>query len=260
MKTSTLSIYTLLGFASSSAIAASVAINFSENTNQNFNQNSPIGPTGINSANWNNTTNRDSGSLAAGSITNLIDDSGASTGTSLTWSSNNVYYNREDGVGSDQAKLAVGYLDDTASAISISLTSVTYAQYRVYILLSSDQGQTGATTYTTTSDILINGQNPLGQIINGSNTGANATAYGSIIDANAGAGNNWVQILGDGAGSQTQTGNYFTFETSGDLTITSGRTGGRGSIAGVIVEAVPEPSSTALIGLAGLALIIRRRK
>lgn len=33
-----------------------------------------------------------------------------------------------------------------------------------------------------------------------------------------------------------------------------------GSVAGVNFDAVPEPSSTALLGLGGLALILRRRK
>lgn len=244
--------------------AGSIALNFAENdANQVFAGGNNIGPTSIDSSNWNNTIDRDSGTLATGSLSNLIDDSGAMTATTVSWGSDNVYYNREDGTGNDQRKLSVGYLDDTNSNISINFSGITYSSYRIYILLSSDEGQTTATNYTVTDNIIANGLNVTGQIINGNNTGANVTAYGSIVDALNGAGSEWVELTGDGAGSQTQTGNYLVLDgLSGDLTITSGRNGGRGSIAGIIIEdtTIPEPGTFALVGLGGIAFLLRRRK
>ena len=54
-----------------------------------------------------------------------------------------------------------------------------------------------------------------------------------------------------------------TTTATDDLTLRFGSpsgSGGEGYFAGYTVAAVPEPSSTALLGFGGLALILRRRK
>lgn len=260
---SLLRITLLISATSLSSHAASIALNFSQNTsNQNFAGGSNIGPTSIDSSNFNNTNNFTTGAIATGTKENLVNDSGIITTVDASWSSGGVYYNREDGVGDDENKLVVGYLDDGGSGISINLTNISYSSYNVYVLFSSDEGQGTATSYTATNNLIVNGSNLFGQIITGDNTATTATAYGSLIDANAGGSSNWVEITGDGAGNQTQTGNYALLEgQAGDLTITSTRSGGRGSIAGVIIEdtSIPEPSTTLLIGLGGLTLLRRKR-
>jgi hypothetical protein len=56
---------------------------------------------------------------------------------------------------------------------------------------------------------------------------------------------------------------YVFFEisaSSGDSFDVSWAPGGNNGIGGVAFEAVPEPTTTALLGLGGLALILRRRK
>jgi hypothetical protein len=50
----------------------------------------------------------------------------------------------------------------------------------------------------------------------------------------------------------------FTSDGSGNLTLSLG--GSRPAINGFTITAVPEPSTTALLGLGGLTLIMRRRK
>lgn len=50
----------------------------------------------------------------------------------------------------------------------------------------------------------------------------------------------------------------FTSDGTGKLTISAGSN--RPAVNGVQIDAVPEPSTTALLGLGGLALILRRRK
>jgi hypothetical protein len=60
--------------------------------------------------------------------------------------------------------------------------------------------------------------------------------------------------------------NYILFEdvapdVSGDIVINMTKVSGYGFVSGFqLVETVPEPSTTALLGLGGLALILRRRK
>lgn len=240
--------YSLIILAASTAFApaASIAINFAENTNQAFTGGVNIGPTGINSSNWNSTINRDSGSLEAGTKNNLIDDTGTATIASVTWSSSNVWYNA-DGTTNDVRKLAVGYLDDGGSGVSITLTDIPYAQYIVYGLLSSDQGD-DPNTYTT-RDFQVNGLDVLG---------GTATAYKGVAASWGATGNDWNPL------TTTSVGNYWTstVQTSSTLTVTGLPRSGdeRGSISGLIIQQVPEPSSAALLGLAGLALILRRRK
>ncbi len=88
-----------------------------------------------------------------------------------------------------------------------------------------------------------------------------------VLEFNFGAGNtDQVTLYQDGAnvGSNTATGNYAfsslsfaSFGGSGDLSPTQNLI-----VATTFAEAnaVPEPSSTALLGLGGLALILRRRR
>ncbi|SHI43569.1 PEP-CTERM protein-sorting domain-containing protein [Rubritalea squalenifaciens DSM 18772] len=225
---------------SSVASAASIAINFAENTNQQFAGGAAIGPTGIDSSNWNSTIDRDSGTLATGTMGSLIDDTGATTTSSVTWSSNNVFYNA-DGTGTDEARLAVGYLDDS-TGVTVTVSNITYSTYTAYVLFTSDQNgdyQHG--------EITVEGTALFG--------GGDFNAHGRVTD-----GTGWVEADG------TVFGNYATITglTDSTLDITSIRNGAaRGPITGVIIvdtTAVPEPTSTALLGLGGLALIMRRRK
>lgn len=223
------------------ASAASIAMNFAENAaNQVFDGGQAIGPTALNSTFWNSSIDFDTGSLATGeigSVSTLIDSTGAATTAKVSWSSNNVWFNG-DGTATDQAKLAVGYLDDS-TGVTVTLTDIPYAQYWAIVMFTSDQGaeyQHGPMT--------VNGSGILG--------GGNFNAFGSINP------NGWV--LADG----TTSGNFaiITDLTDPILTITSARDGdARGPITGVIVvEGVPEPSVAVLLGLGSLALFGRRRK
>lgn len=128
-------------FTGGIAAAQSISLNFSENAgNQHFTGGQLIGPLLTDSANWNNT-NDYGGALAAGTMTGLKDEAGVATAASVTWSSSNVWYNA-DGVGDDEHKMSVGYLDDGAPGVSVTFSNIPYTNYRVYGLLGSDQGNT----------------------------------------------------------------------------------------------------------------------
>ena len=249
LKTTTL---TIIAATIGAASAASIAVNFSENNaNQNWTSVENIGPLSTSTANFNNTNNptggpanTHTGTLAAGTLGALVDDAGAAVaGSTVTWSSSNAWFSGA-GTASNEARLNVGYLDDGGGGISITMTNVPYAQYSVYVLLASDQG----TTYTA-RDVDVNG----------GGAGPNVLAYGYLGSDAANTG--WTEA------TDTVRGNYILVsgQTASTLTINGQTRDGvnRGSIAGFIIEdttPVPEPSSTALLGLGGLALILRRRK
>ena len=66
-------------------------------------------------------------------------------------------------------------------------------------------------------------------------------------------------IAGDGTGFWSAIVETYLF-TSDTLTITDTATTFRSGISAIQITTVPEPSSTALLGLGGLALILRRRR
>ena len=230
----------------SSVSATAIALNFAQNNNQAFTGGADIGPTlvlsgdKVNSTNWNSTIDRDSGNLPAGKIENLKDSTGAATTATVEWSSSNVYWNN-DGTGSDEAKLAVGYLDDGSNGAGFTVTDIPYELYNVYVLFTSDSN--GDYLHTP---LTIDGVGYLG--------GDNFLAHGRVTD-----GTGW--LLADGS----VNGNYALVHnlSSTSLTVSSGVRSGavRGPLTGVILEEVPEPSAPAfLAGLLGLGLLLRRRK
>jgi len=240
--------------AASSVDAASIAVNFSENDgNQGWlNTSSLIGPTNIAAGNFNTNNNPPgaaglptrTGSLGTGAIAGLVDDSGTPTTAAVNWNSSGAWWN-SDNTATDQQRLAVGYLDDGGTGISITVTDVPFAEYRVYGLLTSDQGN----TYTAL-DFTVNGIPVLG---------GTATAYGNIATSFANTGSDWSLL------TTSQTGNYWVSgsQTASTLTITAPPRAGdsRGSITGFVIQQVPEPSVPLLsiVALGGLALRRKRQ-
>lgn len=237
----------LLLLGAASAHAAAIALNFSENdTNQNWtNSTDLVGPLNIATGSFNTTNNPPgaaglptrTGTLAAGTILGLVDSNGAATGTSVTWSSANAWYN-SSGTATSQGRLSVGYLDDGGAGANISFSNVPYSLYDVYVLLSSDAGD------THTSEIpKVNGVNVLP---------ADFPAFGNLIGS-AGA---WVEANG------VTRGNYVVARgiSGSSVTITGqNSTTNRIGISGVILNQVPEPSA-ALLGLGTLAALGMRRR
>lgn len=242
------------------ASAASISVNFSENSgNQNWTSVENIGPLSVSTANFNSSndptggpanTHTIGGNIGTGTIGDLVDSTGAAVaGSTVTYGSKEVWFSGA-GTATNEGRLSVGYLDDginpAGGFVNISVSNVPYAQYSVYIILASDQG--GGSAYTSRDFD-----------VNGGGTGANVLAY-NYFGADV-ANTAWTQA------TDTVRGNYVlkTGQTATTLSIVGPERDGdnRGSLAGIIIEdttPIPEPSSSALLGLGGLALILRRRK
>lgn len=193
----------------------------------NFTGQSNMSPTatafGVAVGDWNNLAGN------SGGPTNVTADNGDTA--SVTYSSGGTWTIGGTPTAGDD-EVYHGYLDDggTGASVTISgLSAIVQGSYSVQVIMGSDSTNgfdsitIGAATQTATA----------------SAPGWGAT--GSI-------------------GSTT-----FTGLTGDSVTIAPNNPGDaltRGSVAGVIVNftPVPEPSTTALLGLGGLALILRRRK
>jgi hypothetical protein len=241
--------FALLMLSAAGLQAAGIALNFSENdSNQSWlNTTDLIGPTNIPAGFFNTNNNPTgaaglparSGTLAAGSLLGLVDSTGAVTAASVTWSSNNAYYN-SSGTATNQARLAVGYLDDGgANGASVTFSALPYAVYDVYILLGSDAGNTHNSEVPR-----VNGVNVLA---------ADFPAFGNLT----GSGGGWIEADG------VTRGNYVVARgiTGSSVTIAGQNvTTNRIGISGIVISEVPEPSA-ALLGLGTLAgLALRRRR
>ncbi len=218
----------LLTAAAITAQAATISVNFHalDGASDGIESAQVAGLTGYAASNWNNTD------PASGTVNDLTDSDGLTTTADITWSSGGSWGDGSANatVGTDpNADLARGYLDDGAPGISISITDIPFADYDVVVYFSTD---TEGGIYRPVT-------------INGSSFSSTGTK------SQWGTNPTW-----DATNTAVATGQ------SGDLTLTGLTRNGanRGSIAGIQVVQIPEPSSTALLGLAGLGLILRRRK
>jgi len=144
--------FTLLAMGSGAATAGGIiAYNFSENAgNQVLDTTTPKGP--LKNSVWNDSNVRDEGELNAGKEAGLVDSTGASTGVAISWSSANTWYNGS-GVGTEDQRVVVGYLDDGGPGVRVEVTGIPYAKYNVYGIVGSDQGG-----IYTTQDFNVNGK------------------------------------------------------------------------------------------------------
>lgn len=220
-----------------SATAAVISIDFNNTTDPVWTLSSGDAAGPLGSTNWNSTSTATGGSVA------LLDDTGASTTATLTWSSSNTWTNG-DGNGNANAELAHAYLDDGGGAVQITINNVPYDDYRVYGLFASDNA-TGIRNWQ------VNGSWALG----GDST-TTAAAYRSVAANQTANGEPWTEIV-----PGTVTGNYWTFVSSGSTLTLQGlnRSGdNRGSLTGLVIEAVPEPTTLVSLAVAATAALATR--
>jgi len=237
MKVKTL-IFAAIAAATSAASAASIGISFGGDDNGGGGQSflDPADTAGVVSqANWTN------GLGTTGSASNLINDGGVATTLDVDWASGESW-NWNTPVATTDGKLLDGWISTNTigSPTTIGIGEIPYANYDLYLYSGHDRGPGAIFTITETG-----GAFP-------------STTLGETVDAAALAADPFVYVDGTNG-----TGNYALWSnlSATDLNIEMVSTTDRMSISGIqIVERIPEPSSALLMSLAGLGLLIRRRK
>lgn len=200
-------------------------------------------------ANWNNLT-----AIANPTGTNLVDDSGAATTMSISFAGWNA--DTFNAWGDDRANMYSNFLHhqgDTLGNATVTLTDIPYATYDVYIYYTGfvpNQVQAwiesagGTTLYGLRGPTSGGGLSGYVQY----QTGSEATA---LADAAGGtAGGNYLVFTG-------LSGSALTLTSSGLPDQAGFEQDGIGGIQ--VVDAIPEPSSSFLLGVVGLMLAFRRR-
>lgn len=133
---------------------SSIAVNFTDDdAAEIFLGGELIGPINIDSRYWNSSIDRDSGSLKAGAINNLIDNLGVQTTATVTWKSSNTWRIDSERTTTDERKLARSYLDDGGpTGNSITVSNIPYKRYSLYVLFAPGSG-----AFYRHTDVTVNG-------------------------------------------------------------------------------------------------------
>ena len=200
------------------------------------------------------TDSVDASSASGTQPANSTDDYAVTTttasGVTVAWSSHNMYIAGAE-ANKDQAIYRV-YLDDGGDGPTVTITGL--SQW----LTANNADGYKLTVYRST-DVA---DNMFAQLDFYSGEGTGGTLLESISPELAAGDGSYPTGSGEGGSRLKQeTTNVFTDDV---ITFHSeyglGEGGYRGGIAGFKITIVPEPSSVALLGLGGLALILRRRK
>jgi len=184
--------------------------------------------------NWNLT--------GAGGSAGLLDNSGASTGTTLalaggfgTWGIGGAV---QDPNGTYNNAIFDGYYNSVGS--TLTLGSIPFANYDIYVYFSSDAvGRTGtisdgATTYSFSTD-----------------TRAKVDAHSNFV---------FAQTTDTGLSHPSADYAVFSGLTGASETLTIANASDGMGFAGIQIVAVPEPGTMALAALGGASLLFWRRR
>ena len=196
--------------------------------------------------NWNNFTGK------SGSASNLVDSTGSTTSADLSWQTFNTWdLANGAGNGGDRDMMS-GYLDNFGASGASDFITISGLQpnkgYDVYVYFNR-----GTATYS--------GMNATDGI-------SNNTYYG-FDNGFSYADNGYNLTSDDNIGDGWTGANVFLFEDYTGSTLDLDNPANPGVPAGEwktyvqgiqIVMTVPEPSSTVMLGLGGLALMLRRKR
>jgi hypothetical protein len=185
----------------------------------------------VSASNWNSFLIQTS--PTTGGASGLLNDAGATTAASLTWSYNNPWsINVTDTAGNN--RMMRGYLDSGAATTTmVSFSNIPFALYDVYVYADGDNGvELRSGSYTIGATTLIN-------------TDAANTNF---------------------SGTFTQGANYVKFSNLAGASFTlnatpvAGPTSPRAPVNAIQIVEVPEPTHLALGAIGALTLLVRRKR
>jgi len=210
--------------------------------------------------NWNDSWSENYSTYAYGTpvtVNNLFDNTGAATATSLSYNSYNGYHIQsgnpsQDADGTYNRDMLNGFLNAGPATWSppvtqntISLTSIPYSLYDVYVYVSDDTAGRAAlvSNGTLTYDLSTMGSAAI--------SGASASFIQSSDTSGANPTADYVVFTGLSGSSQT-------------ITVSPGDTDPNDAawvgLAAFQIVAVPEPGTFALVALGGVGMMIWRRR
>ncbi len=245
-------------FSTAAASAAGIiSINFADPITPTSSMTSAqvAGAASVAASNWNNYDGF--GHSVSGA---LSDSTGAVTTASVTAAGGVGNWRLNHTVTTGDDAMYKGFFETGATAATVSVSGLSYAQYDVYVYFDGDNGPTyrtgtytiGTTTFTVEDSEGTDwkkGQNLAGvyQLPNASTPGGGNATWPVSPNNNEG---NYIKFSG-------LSGASFNLSMLGAA---SGDATKRAVINGMQIVQIPEPSSTALLGLGGLALVLRRRR
>lgn len=249
LKTTTILAVTSLGIAA--AQAAVISINVTDDGPGAGAASAGNTAGAILSGYW-NTIGTDGQALSGTNISSLTNDSGTASGVSIAQSANQGgFYNQgslNTGFSGTIGNAVMENFADSPGNYTYTLNNVNAgvgSLYDVYVYTSRVFSNTGVTQFD------VNGQTLF--LSNESTVGdysESGFATQALAEANLSAGN-YVKFSNVSLDTLTIGITGLTDTTNG---------GNLAAVNGIQIVSVPEPSSAALLGLGGLALILRRRK
>jgi len=202
----------------------------------------------------------------------LIDDSGAATGASVVWTSNNTW-NTPITEAPGNFRMMKGYIDtNDTSVTSVNVTGLpallTAQPYAVILYYDGDNGtQTRVGKYSIDAD--AGDATFWGQDAAGASFSGIFLPGQTAIDPLPGATGTGLDNQGTAAAT-VPAGNFLifpdvmgnSFTISAQASLSSGTTN-RASIQGIQIvpmSAVPEPGTMLLVGMTAMGLVARRRR
>ncbi len=234
-------------FTTAAASAAAINLNF-QGTAPAMGAADVAGAPGVADSNWNNVTGAGG---TYGTTTVAISGGGLGTGG---WT-----LPATSPIGTGDGMMYHGFFETDGTAATISVSGLSYALYDVYVYFDGDNAAQWRTANYSIGATSFNGVEDSENTNWG--TGQNVNMVYQLPTATGTGNSNWPVT-----GPNNNEGNYVKFSgvtgSSFDLIMKGAASQGtvRGVINGMQIVQIPEPSSTALLGLGGLALVLRRRR
>lgn len=189
-----------------------------------------------------------------GSLTDLMDSSGAATTADVEWSGpNNTWGGTADAATTADERMVNGWLDDNGTGAQINVTEIPYSVYDLYVYGSSDSGNAGRGFNVKVNDVAYFSG---GEFTDLSDGGSFFSSAAGFVDASTTDPNPTYFKISGLSGDLS----IFGLRDADGPALPGGLTDYRAGISGFQINAVPEPASFGMAAFALLGLLNMRRR